>query len=65
MNCPKCNTECSGMVHVGKTHFGTCQACKVAWWIGHNVFTVPGYIQSQAKENLHYLSTNFAHMELP
>lgn len=61
--CPKCHKDCC-MIHVGKTHFGTCKKCGIGWMIGYNLFTVPEDIKASADANMKYLEANFEHVDL-
>jgi hypothetical protein len=36
--CPECGGEPS-FIHVGKTHFATCERDKTAWCVGYNLIT--------------------------
>lgn len=58
LECPICHLQGS-LIHVGKSHFGTCKACRVGWWVGYGLFTVPEEIQAKADIMLTYLNNNF------
>jgi hypothetical protein len=38
--CPRCGGQSMGC-NVGKEHWQTCDACRVRWWVGSGLCTIP------------------------